>query len=139
VIETKNLSGWIFGDAYQREWTQVIYYYKNKFYNPLYQNYAHKKAIETLVKPFFPNIPVIGFVAFPSADKVKVLKTNAVGLPEHIVSKILSYTKEFVSESEREDIIHILAAYDIQDKDLHRQHVQNARAQKSLRESGLGH
>src|SRR5687767_10303839 len=42
-IETKNYSGWSFGDARQRNWTQVVYRFRQKFYNPLWQNYGHVK------------------------------------------------------------------------------------------------
>ena len=53
VIETKNYSGWIFGDAQQATWTQKIYRTTNKFQNPLRQNYKHVKALEELTKlPF---------------------------------------------------------------------------------------
>ncbi|MPQ95378.1 NERD domain-containing protein [Thioclava sp. JE_KL1] len=46
VIETKNMSGWIFGAERQSQWTQVLYKKKTKFQNPLRQNYKHIKAIE---------------------------------------------------------------------------------------------
>lgn len=46
VIETKNYTGWIFGDAKSRHWTQVIYRSKNRFQNPLRQNFKHTKAVE---------------------------------------------------------------------------------------------
>ncbi|OWY01948.1 hypothetical protein B6V75_15450 [Thioclava sp. F1Mire-8] len=46
VIETKNMSGWIFGAERQSHWTQVLYKKKTKFQNPLRQNYKHIKAIE---------------------------------------------------------------------------------------------
>lgn len=49
VIETKNMSGWIFGDEKQAQWTQVIYQWKNKFQNPLRQNYKHLKTLERLL------------------------------------------------------------------------------------------
>ncbi len=68
VIETKSYKGWIFGNANQKYWIQVIYKYKKSFYNPLYQNFAHVKAVETLVRPLFPNVPIVGLVAFPSAN-----------------------------------------------------------------------
>src|SRR5688572_12913831 len=48
-IETKAISGWIFGNANQDYWTQVIFHYKGRFYNPLRQNYGHTKAIEALL------------------------------------------------------------------------------------------
>src|SRR6056297_1755056 len=39
-IEVKAYKGWIFGNAKQKTWTQVIYKNKKKFYNPMRQNYA---------------------------------------------------------------------------------------------------
>lgn len=49
VIETKNMSGWIFGSTNQPYWTQTIYRSKFKFQNPLRQNYRHIKALESLL------------------------------------------------------------------------------------------
>jgi hypothetical protein len=45
VIETKNMRGWIFGHPDDAQWTQVIYRSKQKFQNPLFQNYAHIKVV----------------------------------------------------------------------------------------------
>lgn len=41
VIETKNMSGWIFGNEKQAKWTQTIHRSKHQFQNPLRQNYKH--------------------------------------------------------------------------------------------------
>lgn len=49
VIETKNMKGWIFGNARQKQWTQKIYRYSSKFQNPLHQNYKHVKTIQKLL------------------------------------------------------------------------------------------
>ncbi|WP_163009979.1 nuclease-related domain-containing protein, partial [Pseudomonas viridiflava] len=46
VLETKNMSGWIFGREKQPQWTQKIYRRTYKFQNPLRQNYKHLKALE---------------------------------------------------------------------------------------------
>lgn len=35
VIESKNYSGWIFGDFKQKYWTQTFKTEKHKFYNPV--------------------------------------------------------------------------------------------------------
>ena len=48
VIETKNYSGWIFGDEKSKQWMQVIYRVKSRFQNPIHQNYLHVKAMEQL-------------------------------------------------------------------------------------------
>ncbi len=46
VIETKNYTGWIFGNAKSKQWTQTIYRRKSRFQNPLHQNFKHTKAVE---------------------------------------------------------------------------------------------
>jgi len=48
VIETKNMTGWIFGDERSRKWTQTLYRKKYPFQNPLRQNYKHVKAVESI-------------------------------------------------------------------------------------------
>ena len=41
VVETKNWTGWIFGDAQSVKWTQTVYRKKSSFQNPIRQNYKH--------------------------------------------------------------------------------------------------
>ncbi len=48
VIETKNMKGWIFGNANSATWTQTIYRSKHKFQNPFRQNYKHIKCLAEL-------------------------------------------------------------------------------------------
>ena len=48
VIETKNMKGWIFGDAKSVTWIQTIYRSKHKFQNPFRQNYKHIKCLAEL-------------------------------------------------------------------------------------------
>lgn len=49
VIETKNYTGWLFGDAKSKQWTQIVFKEKNRFMNPLRQNYKHTKAVESFL------------------------------------------------------------------------------------------
>ncbi len=49
VVETKNMKGWIFGSANQKQWTQKIFKHTSKFQNPLHQNYKHIKTLESLL------------------------------------------------------------------------------------------
>ena len=44
------MKGWIFGSPKQKMWTQQIYKHKNKFQNPLHQNYKHTKTLEALLE-----------------------------------------------------------------------------------------
>jgi hypothetical protein len=47
VFESKNYSGWIFGDEKGRNWTQVLENkQKNQFYNPVWQNNGHITALK---------------------------------------------------------------------------------------------
>ena len=45
VIETKNIDGWIFGDAKSPQWSIVKPGRKFRMQNPLHQNYRHIRAI----------------------------------------------------------------------------------------------
>lgn len=47
VIETKNMTGWIFGSEHQPFWTQQIFRHRTRFQNPLRQNYKHVKVLES--------------------------------------------------------------------------------------------
>src|SRR3989344_4811146 len=129
-IETKAYKGWIFGNANQDQWTQVIYHFKKRFYNPLRQNYAHIKAVEELVNPIFPNARVYGFVAFPHADKLKISGTDSVGHARDVVAKISSLQIPIISDAERDKIYELLTNADIKDKAQRKEHNRNVRALK---------
>ena len=88
VIETKNMSGWIFGDEKQPQWTQKIFRRSFRFQNPLRQNYKHAKAVgEALGVPPEAVHSVVGFVGgatfkTPMPENV----TRGVGYARYIKS-----------------------------------------------------
>jgi hypothetical protein len=133
-IETKSYSGWIFGNVHQQHWTQVIYRYKKKFYNPLRQNYAHIKAIEKVIGVAFPQVPIHGFVAFPSAGKLQVSGTDNVGQARDIVAKIRAFSTLILSDSDRDKIFELLITANILDKEKRKTHVRNAHEVKTSRD-----
>lgn len=50
VIESKNYSGWIFGDEKSQKWMQTFPNgQKYPFYNPIKQNIGHIKALQTIL------------------------------------------------------------------------------------------
>lgn len=50
VFESKNYSGWIFGDERYKSWTQTLpNKQKYKFFNPIWQNKGHIKALEAVI------------------------------------------------------------------------------------------
>lgn len=49
VIETLNLSGWIYGSEWDSLWTQSCGHFRVEFQNPLRQNHAHLRALQALL------------------------------------------------------------------------------------------
>lgn len=127
-IETKTYNGWVFGNAHQKYWTLVIYRKKIKFYNPLWQNYAHTKAIEKLLGPALLKEPVVSFVAFPKSSKIKVSATDSVGRARDIIHKIQSYNRAVYSSNECEEIYTLLNTANITDKETRKHHKLEVRA-----------
>ena len=50
VVESKNYSGWIFGDEKHRQWTQTFPNKKKfRFFNPIWQNKGHISALKEVL------------------------------------------------------------------------------------------
>jgi hypothetical protein len=75
VIETKNFSGWIFGNEKAEQWTQTIYNEKNKFRNPVKQNWAHVYALKEILSAY-RGIKYHPIVAFTGSCELKSIKSN---------------------------------------------------------------
>jgi len=135
VVETKSYKGWIFGNANQEYWTQVIFKYKKRFYSPLRQNFAHIKAIEGLLGPSRLKSPIISLVAFPCADKLKISGTDSVGYARDVVRKIESYKSIIYSDTERDKIFNLLSGANIVDKEVNRQHHREIRELKDAKKA----
>jgi hypothetical protein len=131
-IETKDYAGWIFGNANQEQWTQVIYRTKSRFYNPLRQNYAHGKAIEAIVRPRYPSVPIIPYVAFPSADKLKIAGTTSVGHGRDLIHKILSFQQQVLSDADRDIIYQMLMNANINSKAMRELHDDSVQVLKEI-------
>ncbi len=80
VFEMKNYSGYIYGSEKDKNWTQVLNKWtKNKFFNPLRQNYAHTKAVENYLKvPEEMIVPIIVFSNNSKLSKINVSQDKNV-------------------------------------------------------------
>ena len=77
VIESKNYSGYIFGNGNQRQWTSTLYAGKSwfggnkvekyKFYNPIWQNNTHIKVLRDYIGP----IAAFSFIVFGDNCELK--------------------------------------------------------------------
>lgn len=79
VIETKNYSGKIYGREGEPTWTQVIGGQKNKFQNPIRQNFAHTEAIKLIVGK---DVEVFGQVIFVGDARFKQMPEGVSGARE---------------------------------------------------------
>jgi len=76
VIETKNMRGWIYGQASDATWTQSIYGKRTKFQNPLRQNHKHVLAVAATLE--VPAGTVHSIIAFEGSAKLKTPMPNNV-------------------------------------------------------------
>lgn len=73
VFESKNYSGWIFGDEKEKYWTAMLpNKQKNQFYNPIMQNKTHLKWMRSFVGDEIPLFSIIVFSERCELKKVTV-------------------------------------------------------------------
>ena len=87
VIETKDHKGWIFANAKQANWSQVLFKRRFKFQNPIFQNIRHVRAVQDLLD-FLPAEAVKSVVVFTGEAKFKTEIPPGVfsvtGLMDHL-------------------------------------------------------
>lgn len=124
VVETKNYSGWIFGDEHQPTWTQKIFKKTNKFQNPLRQNYKHVKALEALLN--LPPEKIHSVVVFVGGSEFKTKMPANVTYAGGYISYIKSKTEIFLSLSEVEAVVTAISTGRMAPSlATNREHVQN--------------
>lgn len=100
IIETKNYKGWIYGSERNQYWTQVIYKRKEKFYNPIKQNYGHIKALQSFLGVEENDIfySIISFSTRSTLKKVDVQTENvAVIYTPRIAGEIMRHQTKCLS------------------------------------------
>lgn len=97
VIETKDYKGWIFANANQANWTQVLFKAKFKFQNPIQQNFRHVSAVQELLD-FLPPGAVKSAVVFIGEAEFKTAPPQGVfsGL-SGFINYIRGHTVEVMS------------------------------------------
>jgi len=129
VIETKNYKGFITGNKYNDYWTQTIYKYKEKFYNPIKQNYGHIQALKTILKEF-QNIIYYPIVVFTMEADLKITAGTDVVYDTHLIETIKKYQKENISDVTRDKIYTYLNTQNVTDKNSKKEHIQNIQEKK---------
>ncbi|MCL2075737.1 MAG: NERD domain-containing protein [Betaproteobacteria bacterium] len=124
VIETKNMSGWIFGGRNQAQWTQTIYRKKVKFQNPLRQNYRHIKALESLLD--LPTECFKSIVVFAGNCTLKTEMPDEVCRTSDLIKYIYSIDARIFSDAQVDDICNKIISFRLEPtRQVHRDHVEN--------------
>ncbi len=110
VFEVKNYAGYIYGSEKDTYWTQVLNkWVKNKFYNPLKQNYAHIKALENyLTVEKSSMIPMIVFSNRSKLSKINISNTNYVNQFKDTLKRIKHIERTSLDNLSQEVIEDIL-------------------------------
>ncbi len=95
VIETKNYSGKIYGTDRSDNWREYLRGEEFKFYNPVKQNYAHKRALEDLLGQ-----TVIPIVVFSDNALIKAVTSHTVINMSVLKETIRSYDREIYSREQ---------------------------------------
>ena len=103
IVETKNMKGSIYGNPYQKTWTQWLSDGKHPFQNPFHQNYKHKKCLEELLKiksnVYFDVVIFIEGAKFPKGQPDNVF------YPKQFIQFVKSQTKKVLSGNEIDMIL----------------------------------
>jgi Nuclease-related domain len=84
VIETKDYKGWIFANANQANWTQVLFNWKFRFQNPIFQNFRHVRAVQGLLD-FLPPGAIKSVVVFTGKAEFKTeIPQGVFGIAEFV-------------------------------------------------------
>jgi len=86
------------------------------------KHYAHVKALEYLLGPSYPDIPIYSFVVFPLAGKLRITGTDSVGYVKDILKKVTSLQVKLLSTDNLNKIFEIINNANIQDKELRKSH-----------------
>ncbi|MBX8575634.1 nuclease-related domain-containing protein [Pseudomonas cichorii] len=124
VLETKNMSGWIFGSEKQALWTQKLYKRTFKLQNPFRQNYKHLKALEATLgigpEHLHSVITFVGGSTFKTEVPASV--TQGIGF----IRYIKSFQQTVFSEAEVDAMLQVLqTGRRAPTLATHREHVQN--------------
>ncbi|PSU86429.1 nuclease [Photobacterium kishitanii] len=137
VVETKNMKGWIFGSARQKQWTQKIYRHTSKFQNPLHQNYKHVKTLESLLDCSGEQLHSV--IVFIGESTFKTEMPPNVTYARGCIRYIQQFDEVVFSDDEYSRLIELLNKIKLKrgiaTNLKHRQHVRKIVADKESKES----
>lgn len=87
VFESKNYSGWLFGDEKQYKWTMMLpNKEKHTFYNPIKQNQTHIKWLSNYIGD---EIPLFSIIVF--SERCELKKVTVTNPDIKVIKRDLTY------------------------------------------------
>lgn len=110
VFESKNYSGWIFGNEKQPKWTQTLprgrgKSHKEQFLNPIIQNKVHINHLCSLIGD---DIPIYSVIVFSDRCTLKDITTDSADIPvinRHNITSTVIQVCEHTSECLAKDTV----------------------------------
>lgn len=140
-IESKNYSGWIFGNQRNRMWTETHKTRKDRFYNPVWQNATHIKNLKAVLG--YPKFPIWNVIAF--SDKCTFKDVTTEGSDAYVVHyrDLFSLVKSLVNDSHEqldvETAYDQLKAFTQVDEETRRKHDETVKEAQGKRPSATDH
>lgn len=136
VIEVKKYSGWIFGNGYHHQWTQVLAYGQRRYrlYNPIMQNSKHISDLKKQLRQF-ETVPFYSIIVFYGDCELKDISFVPSGTFLAKSNRVLEVIETLMSKNDaavyanKYEILQVLgeAVRNGEDKDIRVQHVNNIR------------
>ena len=132
VFESKNYSGWIFGNDTSDYWTQTLPVkrgeaHKERFYNPIKQNNLH---IEYLRKIVGNDIPIYSIIVFSERCTLKDINVQSPDIyiinrdkVSMVVSGIMLNSSEILSIEKTNQLFDILYPYTQVSEEVKKKHI----------------
>lgn len=134
VFEEKNYSGWIFGKGWQKDWTQVMNFgrEKNHFFNPVKQNESHIRHLREALGSSIENVRVISYILFHGScelrDVSEIPENTIVDYASNLSKQIkVLYSMSPEAYPDIEQVRRVLrqAAWNGGDSEIHKKHIAN--------------
>ena len=137
VIETKNMSGWIFGGENKARWTQVMRNHKSQFQNPLRQNYLHVRVVQDLLGLRLDQLEnLVAFVG--SAEPRTEMPRNVFWSIGDLYNYVVSQRTVRFTDAEVREFAHTLRTSALQEsKEQRRAHVQHVKEKAHQKETDV--
>ncbi|WP_313524105.1 NERD domain-containing protein [Anaerotignum sp.] len=130
VLESKNYSGWIFGNDKSTYWTQALNKNtKNKFYNPVFQNAGHISALKAMLGSRYDKTykSLIIFSERCELKNIAVQTPNVYVIKRNSIRKTIQslHQEPILSEKDISEIYNLLFTRTKVGEEMKKKHIDN--------------